>query len=231
MHHCYRTVLELIENHGLRMMKVDIHKQLRDLALRRNDLAEYVKHNDAVVAVTAETKGNAVAVKIAMQETERRLAEERQVHEKQLAVLHATLPKHVADRVARGETVSDHFDNAAVLFTDIAGFTTHSDVLPSYQVTALLENLFNAVAIARTALDFHQTGTSWPSGEPLTIRIGLHCGPVTAGVIGTERLQYDVWGDIQRQSRHGERLGGHGARPSRQRRLHLGVARHDRGKG
>jgi class 3 adenylate cyclase len=31
--------------------------------------------------------------------------------------------------------------------------------------------------------------------EGLQVRIGLHCGPVTAGVIGTERLQYDVWGD------------------------------------
>jgi class 3 adenylate cyclase len=27
------------------------------------------------------------------------------------------------------------------------------------------------------------------------LRVGLHCGPITAGVIGTERLQYDVWGD------------------------------------
>ncbi len=33
------------------------------------------------------------------------------------------------------------------------------------------------------------------SHEVLHVRIGLHCGPVTAGVIGTERLQYDVWGD------------------------------------
>jgi class 3 adenylate cyclase/Tfp pilus assembly protein PilF len=27
------------------------------------------------------------------------------------------------------------------------------------------------------------------------VRIGIHSGPITAGVIGTERLQYDVWGD------------------------------------
>ena len=26
-------------------------------------------------------------------------------------------------------------------------------------------------------------------------RIGIHCGPITAGVIGTARMQYDVWGD------------------------------------
>lgn len=29
----------------------------------------------------------------------------------------------------------------------------------------------------------------------LRFRIGIHCGPVTAGVIGKERMQYDVWGD------------------------------------
>jgi adenylate cyclase 9 len=27
------------------------------------------------------------------------------------------------------------------------------------------------------------------------VRMGFHCGPVTAGVIGTERLLYDIWGD------------------------------------
>ena len=27
------------------------------------------------------------------------------------------------------------------------------------------------------------------------IRIGLNCGPVTAGVIGTTKFIYDVWGD------------------------------------
>ena len=27
------------------------------------------------------------------------------------------------------------------------------------------------------------------------VRIGLHCGPVVAGVLGTDRLQYDAWGD------------------------------------
>ena len=27
------------------------------------------------------------------------------------------------------------------------------------------------------------------------IRMGFHAGPVTAGVIGTDRLLYDIWGD------------------------------------
>ncbi len=38
--------------------------------------------------------------------------------------------------------------------------------------------------------------TSWTStvGE-IRIRIGLHCGPLVAGIVGDERLQYDIWGD------------------------------------
>jgi class 3 adenylate cyclase len=33
------------------------------------------------------------------------------------------------------------------------------------------------------------------SGEPLTIRIGIHSGPVVAGVIGKRKFIYDLWGD------------------------------------
>src|SRR5262249_56107808 len=37
----------------------------------------------------------------------------------------------------------------------------------------------------------------WGSGLPVpfTIRAGLHSGPVMAGVIGTHKFAYDVWGD------------------------------------
>jgi adenylate cyclase len=34
-----------------------------------------------------------------------------------------------------------------------------------------------------------------PSGDPVSIRIGLASGPVVAGVIGTRKFFYDVWGD------------------------------------
>jgi class 3 adenylate cyclase len=34
-----------------------------------------------------------------------------------------------------------------------------------------------------------------PSGQPLQVRIGIDTGPVEAGVIGTSKFSYDLWGD------------------------------------
>ena len=33
------------------------------------------------------------------------------------------------------------------------------------------------------------------TGGPLNVRIGMHTGPVVAGVIGTSKFSYDLWGD------------------------------------
>lgn len=32
-------------------------------------------------------------------------------------------------------------------------------------------------------------------GRPLNLRIGMNAGPVVAGVVGTKRFLYDLWGD------------------------------------
>ena len=34
-----------------------------------------------------------------------------------------------------------------------------------------------------------------PNGQPLAVRIGIDTGPVVAGVIGTTKFSYDLWGD------------------------------------
>ena len=35
----------------------------------------------------------------------------------------------------------------------------------------------------------------WPSGDPIRVRVGVTTGPAVAGVIGTRKFVYDVWGD------------------------------------
>jgi len=54
-----------------------------------------------------------------------------------------------------------------------------------------------AVAVGRFAMAMLQDiGRQPPLGDKkLNLRIGIHCGPATAGVIGDMRFSYDVWGD------------------------------------
>ncbi|MBP7093850.1 MAG: tetratricopeptide repeat protein, partial [Candidatus Kapabacteria bacterium] len=239
---------------GERFNELTFHRELRDLARLRNDFEGFIIHNDAYTAINDELRGADAARKFQMQIAEQRIEAERKEYEKHMAVLHSTLPKHIADRVARGEVVNDAFDNAAVLFLDVAGFTTNSSALDAGVVVELLQNIFTtfdaiceqhdvmkiktigdsymAVAfgtanteqrtanteqrtanteqraanviprlaveqrIANVARAMMSSPFTWPhTNERVMFRIGLHCGAVVAGVLGTERLQYDVWGD------------------------------------
>ena len=51
-------------------------------------------------------------------------------------------------------------------------------------------------AVAETALQMIEQVEARPAGDTdWRIRIGLHTGPAVAGVIGTSKFAYDVWGD------------------------------------
>jgi adenylate cyclase len=55
----------------------------------------------------------------------------------------------------------------------------------------------HAHAIARLALEMRAVvgKIDVPDGRELKVRIGIHSGPVVAGVIGATKLTYDLWGD------------------------------------
>jgi adenylate cyclase len=55
----------------------------------------------------------------------------------------------------------------------------------------------HAQAIAELALAMREevARRTDPSGQPLAVRIGIATGPVEAGVIGTTKFSYDLWGD------------------------------------
>jgi len=55
----------------------------------------------------------------------------------------------------------------------------------------------HAEAVVEMALDMQQAITRFQrnDGKPFNLRIGINTGPVVAGVIGTKKFAYDLWGD------------------------------------
>ncbi|MGC2655629.1 MAG: adenylate/guanylate cyclase domain-containing protein [Mycobacterium sp.] len=154
-------------------------------------------------------------------------------YERSEALLSNMLPASIAARLKDPErqVIADKYDDASVLFADIAGFTERaSDTAPADLVT-FLDRLYNdfdtlvdkhglekikvsgdcymvvsgvpwprhdhVEALADLALDMADAvaGLQDPHGRAVRLRMGLASGPVVAGVVGSRRFFYDVWGD------------------------------------
>jgi adenylate cyclase len=101
----------------------------------------------------------------------------------------ATLP--AATLLSRLNSLFSAFDSAAErhgvekiktigdAYMAVAGLTPH----PADPVHAIADVALEMVATVEAA------------GAPWAIRIGIHVGPAVAGVIGTRKFAYDVWGD------------------------------------
>ena len=55
----------------------------------------------------------------------------------------------------------------------------------------------HAIAVADMALAMRQIVSRYAgqNGTALRLRVGIHSGPVVAGVIGARKFIYDLWGD------------------------------------
>ncbi len=125
------------------------------------------------------------------------------------------LPAAVAARVEAGEVrVADRFDTT-VMVARLTGIAA----LPAAKLAVTMDELISAVddlavragvdrprtlgdtivaagssaAIANLALEIVERIATRRVG--LDVKIGIHHGPVIAGVVGKPRLDYDVWGD------------------------------------
>jgi class 3 adenylate cyclase len=117
------------------------------------------------------------------------------------------------------------FEHLGVLFADIAGFTRYASRLPPDALVLMLDEIFTSFdalverrgvekiktigdaymavadagvpALCELALDMRDALDRYnrANGTQLAMRIGIHVGPAVAGVLGTKRFLYDVWGD------------------------------------
>jgi urea transport system substrate-binding protein len=67
----------------------------------------------------------------------------------------------------------------------------------------------HAEAIAEMALEMQREIDRFRrlDGQPMSLRIGIHSGPVVAGVIGMKKFAYDLWGDTVNVASRMESLG------------------------
>ena len=66
--------------------------------------------------------------------------------------------------------------------------------LPTFKGASAKENAITSIKIAIKILHYLKT-VAEVDGHSITMRIGISTGPCVAGVIGTQKFSYDIWGD------------------------------------
>ena len=112
----------------------------------------------------------------------------------------ADFTRHVADMdpeeiVDLLGAIFGEFDSLTVKY----GLEKIKTVGDAYMAVGGLPNRMDChnQAVASMALDMMERIRRFSPGthDPMSMRIGIHAGPVVAGVIGTNRFIYDLWGD------------------------------------
>ncbi len=124
-----------------------------------------------------------------------------------------------------GVTEAKSYESVSVLFADVVGFTAYAGSVSPEKMLALLTEVFtrfdeisqrHGVEKIRTIGDSYMAAAGVPVerhdhaeiisraalemidyviGVDVEFRIGINSGPLVAGVIGTTKFQYDIWGD------------------------------------
>jgi adenylate cyclase len=186
-----------------------------------------------IVNLTATAAIIFAIVFLALQDAGRAEAIAEFEYKRSEALLTNVLPAVVADRLKSqtGQVIADRYEEASVLFADMAGFTAGASQTSPVDLVKFLNEVFSAfdALVERHGLEkIKTTGDNYlvvsgvpvtrsdhaaaavrlgiemldaaghmqdPNGRGVSIRIGIGSGPVVAGVVGTKKFFYDVWGD------------------------------------
>jgi adenylate cyclase len=190
-------------------------------------------HLGFVVSVTTACVMAVATVWYALREIERAEAAMEEEYGRSESLLANILPASIATRLKNPATttIADKYDDASVLFADIAGYTERASQSTPADLVDFLNLLYTEFdrlvekhglekiktsgdgyivvsgvpepradhleALACLALNMSDSiaGLEVQAGQAVPMRIGMGVGPVVAGVVGTRRFFYDVWGD------------------------------------
>nr|XP_006822272.1 PREDICTED: guanylate cyclase soluble subunit beta-2-like [Saccoglossus kowalevskii] len=99
-------------------------------------------------------------------------------------LLHSMLPQQVANDLREGRKVeAGEYDQVTVLFSDVVKFTDMCAVCKPIQIVHLLNEMYVMFDRLTSVHDVYK------------IRVGIHSGPVVAGVVGQKMPRYCLFGD------------------------------------
>jgi CheY-like chemotaxis protein len=139
-------------------------------------------------------------------------------------LLHVILPEPVvAELKATNMVRPKRYENVAVMFCDIVGFTAYCDGRPPEEVIPWLQRLVEAYEDLALHYNLEKVKTIGDSfmavggllrrvdnpvlncvrcgldmiaaAQQMPVRIGINFGPVVAGVVGNRQYLFDLWGD------------------------------------
>jgi adenylate cyclase len=159
-------------------------------------------------------------------------------------LLHAILPAPAVRELKTNDRILPRrYDDVAVLFGDLVGFTSYCERNPPDEVVACLDRLvaeFEEIAVRYHLEKIKTMGDAFmatanllePHGDPVMasircafdmteaarrnpgcwqLRVGIHIGPVVAGVIGRTKFNFDLWGDTVNVAARLSQFGSEGA--------------------
>jgi adenylate cyclase len=162
--------------------------------------------------------------------------------EKQRAdeLLHVILPDPIVAELKETNQVQPRlYQNVAVMFADVVGFTPYSENHTPQEVINNLQTMVEAyekIALAHNLQKIKTVGDAFmatagllaPLDNPVEycvagaiemiraiqtlpaqwqVRVGIHVGPVMAGIVGHRQYLFDVWGDTVNTA---QRIESHG---------------------